>query len=260
MRYSHHPMARAGQDDERTGDEPEGIHYFDFSDPFGAAEDDADPFASESPTRKENLRGDADAAGEPVGAMPKSARPVREEDPCPSRDVFEFALTDLSASSTALSAADAGAKEQAQGPSTAFVTLTSFFEAESPRSEPRAQFVAAFDAARADTGRPFLAVALRMPADVPAAARFPLVEQAIRSAMQSDDALLVDFERLRLVAVLRGRGADDARPLFAHLMATLREHAPNAEDVGHHVAALAAPDGRPFRHGTDFLAAAYDAP
>lgn len=252
MRYSHHPMARAGQEEERPGEEPEGIRYFDFSDPFEPVEDDADPFASEAPSPRDA----ADAASEASHTALKPPRPAGECGAPPSRDVFEFALANLSASPAAIPEAE----EPPRRARVAFATLASFFEAEERLAEPRAQFAAAFDAARAEPERPFLAVALRMPVDVPAASHFPLVEEAICSAMQGDDALLADFERRRLVAVLRERGADAARPLFAHLMAYLREHAPNAEDVGRHIAVLAAPDGRPFQRAADFLAAAYDGP
>ena len=99
-----------------------------------------------------------------------------------------------------------------------------------------------------------------MPADASEAAWFPLVEQGIRTALHKDDTLLVDRERRQLAAVLLDRGAEAARPLFANLVAYLRDHIANAAAVSHRISVFTAPNGRPFEDGASFLARVYDKP
>lgn len=279
LRYSHHPMTFAGQEDERSperrpgderpgpdrpgderrGDErpraeSEGIHYFDFSDPFDPAEEATDPFASEAPADRREA------------SFPPSRSSTRGGHGAPYQDVFEFALTGLPGASPAADAStESSASEGPTGgptepPSVTFASLSSLLETEGRVLKRRERFAHVFDAARADTERPFLAVALRLSDSETAAARFPVVERGIQSALEPGDVLLADFDRLRLVAVLPGRGDEAARPLFARLMSYLREHAPDAEKVGRDIVVLTAPNGQPFQRAADFLAATFDEP
>jgi hypothetical protein len=252
-------MTLPGQDDERPGDEPEGIYYFDFSDPFGPSEDepDADPFASEAP-------GAPDATDQARPARSKQPPHRRDEEGEASRDAFELALTNLFGSTPAPSAEPSGeeqpadTEEPSELPDVTFSPLTSLVGSRDHSADPRDEFAAAFDEAQA-ADEPFLAVALRMDAEAPTSAQFPAVEQGVRTALDPGDALLAAPEHRCLVAVLPGRDAEAARPLFTRLMDHLREHVPNAEDVGHSISVLSAPNGRPFRRGIDFLAATFDA-
>lgn len=235
-------MTSAGPPDNPTGEESEGIHYFDFSESSEPAE--TDPFESEDPSASETPKATR-------LARVRGERTLREHRAGARHDAFEFALEDLPSR--------AASAEHGDTPEATFAPLTTYFK-QAETTGQRARFVKAFDTARMWSDEPFLAVALRMPADAPESAWFPLVEQGIRTALHSDDALLVDRERRRLVAVLPGRGADAARPLFAHLMAYLRDHVENAAAVSHRISVLTAPNGRPFEDGASFLAHAFDNP
>lgn len=238
-------MTIPGPPDKPPGDESEGIRYFDFLEPFEASETEPDPFASEDPAP-------TDAPGETPRPKRTHERRGQGEPPeASSRDAFEFALEHLSpASSTA--------SRDGVTPEATFAPLTDHLGRRGRAPGQRAQFIDAFDTARARVEQPFAAIALRMRADDPASAWFPLVEQAIRSATPSRAVFLVDRERLRLAALLPGR--DDVRPVLADLMAYLREHIENAAQVGHHISVFAAPGGRPFQDGASFLAEVYDRP
>jgi hypothetical protein len=247
-------MTLPGHDDERTEDEPEGIRYFDFSDPFGPPEDEpgADPFVSEAlgaGHAAETTRATRSARPPLSSAQPGEERPYRDD--------FEFALVHILGSDEATSSDPLGEDRPSEPPGVAFSPLSSFVEPGERSAAPRARFVAAFDTARRDR-RPFLAIALHMAAGASGAAEFPAVEQGIRAALGPDDTLLTDPDRLRLVAVLPGRGAEAARPLFARLVDYLREHVAEAETVGHGISVLAAPDGRPFQRAAAFLTATFD--
>jgi hypothetical protein len=234
-------MAAPGPPDGPPGEESEGIHYFDFSESFEPAE--TDPFESVDPTEREAPR-------EGRTREAREDRTAREKQPPPMHDAFEFALEDLPSRE---------ASTQGGEPEATFAPLTGYF-GQSESTGQRARFIDAFDAARMWSERPFLAVALRMPTDAPESAWFPLVEQGIRTALHSDDTLLVDRERRRLVAVLPGRGADAARPLFANLVAYLRDHIGNAAAVSQRISVFTAPNGRPFASGASFLAQVFDKP
>ena len=235
-------MTTPGPPDSPPGEESEGIRYFDFPESFEPAE--TDPFASEDPTAQDPEETRRGKARRPSEAERQEARDT-------SRDAFESALKELP--SQAFS-------PRGSVPETTFAPLSAYFEQGKHAVEQRARFVEAFDTARMWSEHPFLAVALRMPAGAAESTWFPLVEQGIRTALRRNDALLVDRERLRLVAVLTGRGADAARPLFAHLATYLREHVDHAAAIIHRVSVFTALDGRPFDDGASFLAHVYDKP
>jgi hypothetical protein len=239
---------------ERSGEEPEGIHYFDFSDPLDPSEEDTDPFASETSLESPSSRSASGSA---------SLSPAQQEEhESPFRDVFEFALTGLPSASP--SAHDGPPEssdyaKSAEAPSVSFSPLASLLETEGRLAKRRERFAEVFDGARANTARPFLAIALRLESGE-AAAHFPTVERGIREGLEPGDVLLAAPDQRRLAVVLPGRGADAARPLFARLMRHLREHVSDADEVGRGIAVLVAPDGRPFQRAADFLAATFDAP
>jgi len=236
-------MTTPGPPDKPPGEEPEGIRYFDFPQSFESAE--TDPFESEDPTAQDTLE-----ETRPRSAGRRSVAEMHEARDT-SRDAFESALEDL----------PSRAASPRSGPSeTTFAPLSAYFGPGKHAVEQRARFVEAFNTARMWSEHPFLAVALRMPAGAAESTWFPLVEQGIRTALRRNDALLVDRERLRLVAVLTGRGADAARPLFAHLATYLREHVDHAAAIIHRVSVFTALDGRPFDDGASFLAHVYDKP
>jgi hypothetical protein len=265
-------MSIAGPEDERPGDEVEGIRYFDFSAPPPPSPSDAeaDPFAleglsesSETPARHTSSQ-DTERGRTPRG---------REDDALPT-DPFEFALSGsapehapprrrrdrLSFDPLSREPIEPAAEPADEPPPLVrFFELASLFEPSEAEAASRERFAAAFDAARAEPEHGFLAIALRMPAHAPAAVHFPVVADGIRAALLPGDALLADADRLRLVAVLRGRQAADAHTLFAHLKDHLRTWVDDADDVLRAISALAAPDGRPFEDAAAFLASAFDA-
>jgi hypothetical protein len=236
-------MTIPGSPDSPPGEESEGIHYFDFSESFESAK--TDPFESEDLSARDALeeirRGHARRQNE-AGTREARGAP---------RDAFESALRELPSQAPS---------PQGDVPEATFAPLSAYFGREEQAVGQRARFVEAFDRARMWPEQPFLVVALRMPADAPESAWFPLVEQGIRTALRRDDALLVDRERRRLVAVLPGRGADAARPLFANLVAYLRDHIDNAAAVSRRISVFTALNGRPFADGVSFLAHVYDKP
>lgn len=237
-------MAAPGPPDSPPGEESDGIHYFDFSKPYEPTE--TDPFAAADPTEREAEAGYRDHTQQP------SEKPSARAERSPSvYDAFESALEDLPSQPT---------KASGDEPETTFAPLTTYFGSGAHDTTQRARFVDAFDTARMWSERPFLAVALRMPADAPESAWFPLVEQGIRTALRKDDALLVDRERRKLAAVLLGRGAEAARPLFTNLVAYLGDHIANAAAVSHRISVFTAPNGRPFEDGSRFLTRVYDKP
>lgn len=236
-------MTTPGPPESPPGEESEGIRYFDFSESSGSVE--PDPFELEDPAAQDSL--EETRQGHAQKQSEAEVRGARD----PSRDAFESALKELPSQA---SSPRGGVSD------TAFAPLAAYFEQGEHVAGQRARFVDAFDTARMWSEQPFLAVALRMPAGAAESARFPLVEQGIRTALRRNDALLVDRERLRLVAVLTGRGADAARSLFAHLVDYLRDHVDNAAAVTQHISVFTAPDGHPFDDGTSFLAHTYDKP
>jgi hypothetical protein len=272
-------MDIAGPEDERPGDEVEGIRYFDFSAPRPPSADAAapDPFAQGGlPESHESATPDAsprDTEGSPTRGREQEAVPT---------DPFEFALTgppsehptprrrrdrlglDPLGREPIEPAAEPRAEPAAGSaneppPLVRFFELASLFEPSDAEAASRERFAAAFDAARAEPGQGFLAIALRMSPHVPASVHFPIVADGIRAALHPGDALLSDDDRLRLVAVLRGRQAADAHTVFARLKDHLRAWVDEADDVLRAISALAAPDGRPFDDAVAFLASAFDA-
>lgn len=238
-------MTTAGPPDGQLGKESDGIRYFDLPESAEPAEPtEADPFESAGPLTKR-----ASQEEQPEVAAARGHR-KRKPPPPSGRDAFESALEDLDTSRSSEAAPYAGA----------FAPLTTYVTREGGDAPQRARFVSTFDAARARPRQPFVAAALRMPEHHPVTAWFPLVEQGIRSALRSDDGLLVDRERFRLVAVLPRRTPDDMRPILSALMAYLREHTDQAAEVGRHISVLTAPEGHPFRDGASFLAEVYDKP
>src|SRR5688572_510805 len=96
--YALHAMSIAGPEDEhpghenrpddekRTDDAVEGIHYFDFTDPLGPDAPDTDPFEAEELPEPGGSAGASKAPGRPRAA----SVPADEPDPI---DPFEYALT-----------------------------------------------------------------------------------------------------------------------------------------------------------------------
>lgn len=244
-------MSTTGPPDRQPGEESEGIHYFDFSESFETSEfktTETDPFESEDPATREASK----EKETPRLALVRRREKEHTSEAASTRDAFEFALEDLPLHS--LSDADAGDLEAG------FAPLTAYVGREGGDAPQRAQFISAFDAAQMRLQQSFVAIALRMPDNDPASSWFPLVEQGIRSALHSEDTVLVDRERFRLVAVLPGRNHDDVRPILGTLMGYLREHTDNAAEVGHRISVFTAPQGRPFSDGASFLAEVYDKP
>ncbi len=258
-------MSIAGPEDERPGDEVEGIHYFDFTKRPGSRDPEADPFALEGlPEPRE-----APASSDEGRTDTEQDRTEREpeDEPVPT-DPFEYALTGTPLSRSA------SRREQETwepnvlepepepvdepSPHVRFFELASLFAPPEMDTDSRARFAAAFDAARAERGQPFLAIALRMAPHASVSEHFPIVADGIRSTLHPGDLLLSDDDRLRLVAVLRGRHAADARPLFAHLKDHLRMWVDDADDVLRAISALAAPNGYPFEDAEAFLTHAFD--
>jgi hypothetical protein len=242
-------MTTAGPPDSQPGEESDGIRYFDF--PKSVEPDEPsgiDPFESEDPlvrqVPKEERR--------PKLVAVRGHRTPKPPEQAPARDAFEFALEEL----PTFRSPDA----ETERLEATFAPLTTYVAREGGDAPQRARFVSAFNTARARLQQPFVAVAIRMPEHHPVSTWFPLVEQGIRSTLRSDDVPLVDRERFRLVAVLPDRTPDDVRPMLAALMAYLREHTDNAAEVGQHISVFTAPEGRPFRDGTSFLAEVYDKP
>lgn len=239
-------MTTAGPPDSQPGEASDGIRYFDFPKSAERTQPtETDPFESEDPLTQRTLQKE-----EPKLVAVRGHRKQKPAAPPSVRDAFESALDDLPSFHSA---------EEAP-PEATFAPLTAYVAREGGDAPQRAQFVSTFNAARARPQQPFVAAALRMPEHHPVSMWFPLVEQGIRSALRSDDVLLVDRERFRLVAVLPGRTPDDVRPILAALMAYLREHADQAAEVGHHISVFTAPEGRPFRDGASFLDEVYDKP
>lgn len=235
-------MTSSGPLDSPTGEESEGIHYFDFSESSEPTE--RDPFESEDPSAPE-------APKKPRLTRVRGERGTRGNRTDSRHDAFEFALEDLSRATF---------PEQDDAREATFTPLTTYFGRGEHAAGQRARFLKAFETARMWSEQPFLAIALRMPTDAPESAWFPLVEQGIRTALRKDDTLLVDRERLRLTAVLPARGTEAARPLFAHLVTYLREHVEDAAAVSQRISVFTALNGRPFEDGSTFLASVYDKP
>lgn len=274
--YALHSMNIAGPEDEQTGDEQtgdelEGIRFFDFTDPFESSERHAepDPFASAGLSTSSdaadinadiNEETDTERETEQASAQREPVRGSAFYDP------FEHALTGAphhQADSTstpaeplAEPATEPPSQPKAEPSTIGFFQLASLLDPAEPGSRER--FVSVFDACRAEDGLPFLAIALRIPAGDRAAAHFPVVVEGLRSALDSDDALLADDDRLRLVAVFRGRREADARVLFAQLKDYLRTWVDDADDMLRAISAFVAPEGRPFHDANEFLARAYD--
>ena len=240
-------MTSAGPSDSQPGEESDGIRYFDFPKSLEQAESaETDPFESEDPLAHSASKDEE----RPKLVAVRGHRKPRPAEPAPVRDAFESALDDLPTFRSL----------EAESPEATFAPLTAYVAREGGDAPQRAQFTSTFNTARARLQQPFVAVALRMPEHHPASIWFPLVEQGIRSALRSDDALLVDRERFRLVAVLPGRTPDDMRPILASLMAYLREHTDQAAEVGQNISVFTAPEGHPFRDGASFLSEVYDKP
>ena len=130
-----------------------------------------------------------------------------------------------------------------------------------PAPDPGAAFRSALEdafAARA-SGAPFVVVALRMEPSAPQAAHFPVVEDALRSGLGSDDKLLVNAARKRAIVLLTDADEGRSRALFGalqtHLQGALGQQ---AEAVRQAIGAVTIADGRPFETAADLTAYAYD--
>ena len=257
-------MNLAGSDDERPGDDVEGVRYFDFSSrgEHHSYDLEEDPFAAE---------GLPDAQDVPPADRPnRSERGVSQEpeDLLAPVDPFEFALVGVPLHpSNPKVLARAPEPEtphseveptEEEPPPVRFFELATLFDPPDTKAASRERFATAFDTARAGRGEPFLAIALRMARRGAAAEQFPIVVDGIRSALHPGDVLLADEQRLRLAAVLHGRPAADAQRVFVHLAEHLRLRIDDADGVLSALSVLAAPDGRPFETADMFLARVFD--
>lgn len=255
--YALHAMSIAGPEDEQTGDEVEGIHYFDFSvsSGSGTVSSEADPFAAEIPSESPRTAAGETRLNRPGRAEQPGASPPKP----PPTDPFEYALSGPPPSpEPSLTRSTAAESPAADRPQAGFFKLASLFELREARPGSRERFVSVFDAARSERGRPFLAIALRMPVASTAALHFPIVVEGVRAELRPEDALLADEDRRRLVIVLPGRSAEEARALLARLRDHLREWTDDAEEVLRSISAFIAPDGQPFHDAEAFLARAFD--
>jgi archaellum biogenesis ATPase FlaH len=120
-----------------------------------------------------------------------------------------------------------------------------------------AAFVAAYEAAVAaqrTSGTPFLALALRMEPNDPAAVHFRSVVSALRRTAGPADMVLVDESLARVAMLLPGHRLDAAQTTFRNLKNTLREAGPSAEDALGAVSAIVVPNGDSFSTSSEFLA------
>ena len=134
-----------------------------------------------------------------------------------------------------------------------FASLGTTAPASSRAPEFRSTLDAAF--ARRTAGGPFLVVALRMDPASPSASHFGALEESLRSALRSGDALWSDASRTRLAVVMPESEPDAGQALFASLQSALRDAlGATAEDVLQSVAAVTIVNGDPFESAGDLLA------
>ncbi|MEL6771182.1 MAG: hypothetical protein AAFP18_08985 [Bacteroidota bacterium] len=142
-------------------------------------------------------------------------------------------------------------------PMPTFASLAQHTFDQSPRGRFAKQVQTAFDR-HAATGAPFLALALRMDPSNPFAEAFPLVEDAVREAIDDRDPLYAESDRRRLLALLPERTQSAAAGIYGAIKAQLQLSGGASDAVFTAIAAVTIPNGAPFANARDLMAFAFD--
>ncbi|MEM6783140.1 MAG: hypothetical protein AAF624_05325 [Bacteroidota bacterium] len=139
-----------------------------------------------------------------------------------------------------------------------FASLAQHTFDQSPRGLFSKVLQGAFDT-HVRKGRPFLALAMRMDPANPFAEAFPLVEDAVRAAIDKRDPLYAEPERKRLLALLPERTQSAAAGIYGAIKAQLQLSGGASDAVFTAIAAVTIPNGAPFANARDLMAFAFDA-
>ncbi|MEM8558422.1 MAG: hypothetical protein AAGG50_11425 [Bacteroidota bacterium] len=139
-----------------------------------------------------------------------------------------------------------------------FTSLAAHTFDQSPRGQFAKQVQASFERFNA-IGTPFLALALRMDPDNPFAEAFPLVEDAVRAALDERDPLYAETDKKRLLALLPQRTQQAAPGVFGAIKNQLQLSGGAIDAVFTAISAVTVPNGEPFANARDLMAFAFDA-
>ncbi|MEM8599626.1 MAG: hypothetical protein AAGF99_06885 [Bacteroidota bacterium] len=139
----------------------------------------------------------------------------------------------------------------------AFASLAQHTFDQSPRGRFSRVVQGAFDA-HARSGQPFLALAMRMDPANPFAEAFPLVEDAVRNAIDKRDPIYTEPDRKRLLALLPERTQSAAAGIYGAIKAQLQLSGGASDAVFTAIAAVTIPNGAPFANARDLMAFAFD--